>query len=170
MSEEFEIRNKVAENTSLVNFDLATLQPKGKRIGIDIKNFLFQELILKEKDFRDMVADLNTEEYKDAYVYIYCSVDAIVPLWAYFLLGNKLMTDARKVIYGSQKELELILFHDAIQNHDFSEMQDKRVLVKGCSDFSIPENAYVELVEKLRPVVKSLMFGEACSNVPIFKK
>ncbi|WP_407482670.1 DUF2480 family protein [Elizabethkingia meningoseptica] len=170
MSEEFEIRNKVAENTSLVNFDLATLQPKGKRIGIDIKNFLFQELILKEKDFREMVADLNTEEYKDAYVYIYCSVDAIVPLWAYFLLGNKLMADAKKVIYGSQKELELILFHDAIQNHDFSEMQDKRVLVKGCSDFSIPENAYVELVEKLRPMVKSLMFGEACSNVPIFKK
>ncbi|MCT3762949.1 DUF2480 family protein [Elizabethkingia anophelis] len=170
MSEEFEIRNKVAENTSLVNFDLASLQPKGKRIGIDIKDFLFQELILREKDFRQMISDLDTEPYKDCYVYIYCSVDAILPLWAYFLLGDKLMSSAKKVIYGSQKELELILFHDAIQQHDFSEMQDKRVLVKGCSDFSIPENAYVELVEKLRPIVKSLMFGEACSNVPIFKK
>ncbi|MDR2229859.1 MAG: DUF2480 family protein [Flavobacteriaceae bacterium] len=170
MSEEFEIRNKVAENISLVNFDLASLQPKGKRIGIDIKDFLFQELILREKDFRQMISDLDTEPYKDCYVYIYCSVDAIVPLWAYFLLGDKLMSSAKKVVYGSQKELDLLLFHDAIQQHDFSEMQDKRVLVKGCSDFSIPENAYVELVEKLRPIVKSLMFGEACSNVPIFKK
>ncbi|NAW51287.1 DUF2480 family protein [Elizabethkingia argentiflava] len=169
MSEEFEIRNKVAENTSLVNFDLASLRPAGKRLGVDIKDFLFQDLILKEKDFRQKVAEFNIEEYRDSYVYVYCSVDAIVPLWAYFLLANKLMSTAKKVVYGSQKELELLLFHDAMETYDFSNMQNKRVLVKGCSDFNIPENAYIELVGRLRPLVKSLMFGEACSNVPILK-
>ena len=170
MSEEFEIRNKVAENTSLVNFDLADLRPKGQRVGVDLKDFLYMELILKEKDFRQMVTELDTEKYRDAFVYIYCSADAIVPLWAYFLLGNKLMETAKKVVYGTEKELEMLLFHDAIEIHNFSSFQDKRVLVKGCADCSIPENAYIELVEKLRPLVKSLMFGEACSNVPIFKK
>ncbi|QCX53747.1 DUF2480 family protein [Elizabethkingia sp. JS20170427COW] len=170
MSEEFEIRNKVAENKTLVNFDLADLRYKGKRIGIDLKDFLYMELILKEKDFREKVANIEMEMYQDAYVHIYCSTDAIVPLWAYFLLGNKIMETAKKVVYGNAKDLEVLLFHEAISQYDFSELKDKRVLVKGCSDFQIPENAYIELVEKLRPMVKSLMFGEACSNVPIFKK
>ena len=170
MSEEFEIRNKVAENTSLVNFDISTLVPKGVRKGIDLKDFLLQELILKEKDFREKVELLNTEEYKDTYVYIYNSADAIVPLWAYFLLTSKLTGITKKIVFGNREDLEVLLMHNAVQTHDFSEMIDKRVLVKGCSDENIPENAYIELVEQLKPIVKSLMFGEACSNVPIFKK
>lgn len=168
MSEEFEIRNKVAES-GLMNFDLTDLVPKGMRKGIDLKDFLFQEMILREKDFRDKVAEINIEEYKDAYIYIYNSADAIVPLWAYFLLTAKLTDVAKKIVFGDREDLEVILMHNAIQTHDFSDFIGKRVLVKGCSDKEIPENAYIELVEQLKPIVKSLMFGEACSNVPILK-
>ncbi|MEJ5050611.1 DUF2480 family protein [Chryseobacterium culicis] len=168
MSEEFEIRNKVAES-GLINFDLTTLLPKGERKGIDLKDFLFQEMILKEKDFREKVDAIDTEQYRDAYIYIYNSVDTIIPLWAYFVLTAKLTEVAKKIVFGNREDLEVILMHNAIQTHDFEEMRGKRVLVKGCSDKEIPENAYIELVEQLKPIVKSLMFGEACSNVPIIK-
>ncbi len=168
MSEDFEIKNKVAES-GLVNFDLSELSPKGKRIGIDLKNFLFMEMILKEKDFREKVSELDAEKYRDAFVFVYCSVDAIIPIWAYFLITSKLTGIAKKVIYGTKKDLEIILMHEALEHYNFSELDGKRVLVKGCSEEDIPENAYIELVEKLKPLVKSLMFGEACSNVPIFK-
>lgn len=168
MSEEFEIRNKVAES-GLVNFDLTTLLPKGLRKGIDLKDFLFQEMILKEKDFREKVEAINVEDYKDSYIYIYNSVDTIIPLWAYFVLTAKLTDVAKKIVFGNREDLEVILMHNAIQTYDFEDMRGKRVLVKGCSDKEIPENAYIELVEQLKPLVKSLMFGEACSNVPIIK-
>ena len=168
MAEDFEIKNKVAES-GLVNFDLSKLVPKGKRIGIDLKDFLFEGLILREKDFREKVASLNTEDYADSYVYIYNSADAIVPLWAYFLITAKITDPAKKIVYGNREDLEVLLMHNAIQTYDFTDLIQKRVLVKGCSDESIPENAYIELVEQLKPIVKSLMFGEACSNVPIFK-
>lgn len=168
MSEDFEIKNKVADS-GLVNFDLSTLVPKGDRKGIDLKDFLWEGLILKEKDFREKVAALTPDEFKNAFVYIYNSADAIVPLWAYFLITAKLTDVTKKIIFGNREDLEVLLMHNAIKTHDFSELRGKRVLVKGCSDESIPENAYIELVEELKPVVKSLMFGEACSNVPIFK-
>ena len=168
MSEDFEIKNKVAES-GLINFDLSTLIPKGKRIGIDLKDFLFEGLILKEKDFREKIAALNPEDFEESYIYIYNSADAIVPLWAYFLITAKLTDVAKKIVFGNREDLEVLLMHNAIQTYDFSEMEGKRVLVKGCTDQSIPENAYIELVEQLKPLVKSLMFGEACSNVPIFK-
>lgn len=168
MSEDFEIKNKVAES-GLVNFDLSELSPKGKRIGLDLKDFLFMEMILKEKDFREKVSEIDAEIYRDAFVYIYCSVDAIIPIWAYFLITSKLTGVAKKIVFGTKKDLEILLMHEAISNYNFIELSGKRVLVKGCSEEEIPENAYVELVEKLKPIVKSLMFGEACSNVPIFK-
>ena len=168
MSEEFEIRNKVAES-GLINFDLTGLIPKGIRKGIDLKDFLFMEMILKEKDFREKVAAIDVEEYRDAYVYIYNSAEAIVPLWAYFLITARLTEVTKKIVFGNREDLEVLLMHNAVQNHDFEGMRGKRVLVKGCSDKEIPENAYIELVEQLQPIVKSLMFGEACSNVPILK-
>ena len=168
MSEDFEIKNKVAES-GLVNFDLSELSPKGKRIGIDLKDFLFMEMILKEKDFREKVAEIDAEIYRDWYIFVYCSTDAIIPIWAYFLITSNLTETAKKVIYGTKKDLEVILMHEAISNYNFADLKAKRVLVKGCSEEDIPENAYIELVEKLKPIVKSLMFGEACSNVPIFK-
>lgn len=168
MSENLEIKNRVAES-GLVNFDISELIPKGKRQGIDLKDFLWEELILKEKDFREKVAQMDVENYRDTLVYIYNSAEAIVPLWAYFLLTAKLTGIAKKITFGSLENLETILMHDALNSFDFSTLQGKRVLVKGCSEYKIPENAFVELVQHLSPIVKSLMFGEACSNVPILK-
>ena len=168
MEEDFEIKNKVAES-GLVNFDISLLVPKGKRIGIDLKDFLWEGMILKEKDFREKIQNLDVENYRDAYIYIYNSADAIVPLWAYFLITAKITEVSKKIVFGNHEDLEVLLMHNAIQTHDFTELMGKRVLVKGCTDENIPENAYIELVEQLKPIVKSLMFGEACSNVPIFK-
>lgn len=168
MSENLEIKNRVAES-GLVNFDISELIPKGKRQGIDLKDFLWEELILKEKDFREKVAQMDVENYRDTFVYIYNSAEAIVPLWAYFLLTAKLTGIAKKITFGSLENLETILMHNALNSFDFSPLQGKRVLVKGCSEYKIPENAFVELVQHLSPIVKSLMFGEACSNVPILK-
>ena len=168
MSEEFEIKNKVADS-GLVNFDLSQLIPKGERKGIDLKDFLYEGLILKEKDFREKIQNLDPQQFKDCFVYIYNSADAIVPLWSYFLLTSKISGETKKIVVGNREDLEIILMHQAVHNYDYSELHGKRVLVKGCSDVKIPENAYIELVEQLKPIVKSLMFGEACSNVPIFK-
>ncbi|MDL1913500.1 MAG: DUF2480 family protein [Bergeyella sp.] len=168
MEGEFEIRNRVTES-GLISFDLESLLPKGKRIGIDIKDFLFEAVILKEKDFRAKVALLDREYYRNAYIHLYNSAEAIVPLWVYFILTAHLTEVAKKIAYGSEKELEILLMHEAIESYNFEELRGKRVVVKGCSKREIPENAYVALVEKLKPIVKSLMFGEACSNVPIFK-
>ena len=169
MSEQGEIVNKVA-NSGLINFDISDLIPKGTRKGIDLKNFLFEGLILREADFRQKISEMNPEDYKEAYVYIYNSADAVIPLWAYFLITAKISGFAEKIISGNRETLETILLHDVIQSYDFSYLEGKRVLVKGCSHAFISENSYVELVDRLRPVVKSLMFGEACSNVPIFKQ
>lgn len=169
MAEQEGIINKVAES-GLVNFDISELRPSGQRIGIDLKDFLYEGLILREKEFREEIANLDLEKYQNAFVYLYCSTDAIVPLWAYFLITSKLEGVAEKIIYGSLESLEILLLSEEIQKYDYTKLQDKRVLVKGCSHFEIPTNAYVELVQKLKPVVKSLMFGEACSSVPIYKK
>ena len=169
MSEQGEIVNKVA-NSGLINFDISDLIPKGTRKGIDLKDFLFEGLILREADFRQKISEINPEDYKEAYVYIYNSVDAVIPLWAYFLITAKISGFAEKIISGNRETLETILLHDVIQSYDFSYLEGKRVLVKGCSHAFVSENSYVELVDRLRPVVKSLMFGEACSNVPIFKQ
>ena len=169
MSEQGEIVNKVV-NSGLINFDISDLIPKGTRKGIDLKDFLFEGLILREADFRQKISEINPEDYKEVYVYIYNSVDAVIPLWAYFLITAKISGFAEKIISGNRETLETILLHDVIQSYDFSYLDGKRVLVKGCSHAFVSENSYVELVDRLRPVVKSLMFGEACSNVPIFKQ
>ena len=169
MSEQGEIVNKVA-NSGLINFDISDLIPKGTRKGIDLKDFLFEGLILREADFRQKISEINPEDYKEAYVYIYNSADAVIPLWAYFLITAKITGFAEKIISGNRETLETILLHDVIQSYDFSYLEGKRVLVKGCSHAFVSENSYVELVDRLRPIVKSLMFGEACSNVPIFKQ
>ena len=113
MSEQGEIVNKVA-NSGLVNIDVAEFRPKGKRLGVDLKDFLYEGLILKEKDFREQVENLDVEIYENAFVYLYCFTDAIVPLWAYFLLTSKLEGVAKKIVFGSLDELELVLFHEEI--------------------------------------------------------
>ncbi len=167
MSEE--IVNRVAES-KLVTFDLETYYPEGKRMVLDIKDWLYEGLILREKEFRGFVAAYDWGIYKDAYVCIDCSTDAIVPGWAYMLLTAKLSPFAIKIVQGSMEQLETALYQEIIEKLDVSEYQDKLVIVKGCSKKPVPPNAYIWVSAKLQTVVKSLMYGEACSSVPLFKR
>tara|TARA_B100001057_G_C22802222_1_gene931969 strand:+ start:908 stop:1414 length:507 start_codon:yes stop_codon:yes gene_type:complete len=164
-----EIVNKVA-NSGLVNFDLEAYYPKGKRQLIDLKHWLFEGLILKEKDFRQAVKDYNWAQHQDQYVAIDCSADAIVPIWSYMLISNAISPYAKKVIKGNLENLESIIFHEVINTLDIIPFKNQRVIVKGCSNLPIPESAYVAITNKLSSVVKSIMYGEACSYVPIYKK
>lgn len=163
------IVNKVAAS-GLITLDPADLYIKGERVIYDIKDNLFHGLILKEKDFREFVKEYNWAQYKDKIVGIVCSADAIIPAWAYMLLANKMAPFARDVVFGSGEALEVILFEKAIEGLDVEQYRDQRVVIKGCGDIPVPVAAYVSLTRKLTPVVKSLMFGEPCSTVPIYKK
>ena len=164
-----EIVNRVA-NSGLVNFDLEAYYPKGQRQLIDLKDWLFEGLILKEKDFRQAVKDYNWAQHQDHYVAIDCSADAIVPVWSYMLISNAISPYAKKVVKGNLEVLETLLFYELINALDTKPFEDQRVIIKGCSNLPIPESAYVAITNKLSPVVKSIMYGEACSSVPIYKK
>lgn len=164
-----QIINKVAES-GLITFDLANLYPKGERVVYDIKQHLFQGLILKEKDFREMVKQIDWSTYRDKYVALTCSTDAIVPTWAYMLLANKLAPYAAYVTFGSLETLETILFEHALTAIDMETYRDQRVVVKGCGEIPVGTSAFVELTRKLTLVAKSIMYGEPCSTVPIFKR
>ncbi len=163
------IVNKVAQS-GLITLNLEEMYPQGKRIAYDLKDNLFMGMILKEKDFREFLKEHDWSQYQDAYVAVYCSEDAIVPLWAYMLLAIHLEPFAKKVVYGSLEDLELSIYKDLFEALDWSIYDQARVVVKGCSDLSIPTAVYVELVSRLKPRVKSLMFGEPCSTVPLYKQ
>ncbi len=164
-----EIVNRVA-NSGLVNFDLEAYYPKGQRQLIDLKNWLFEGLILKEKDFRQAVKDYDWAQHQDQYVAIECSADAIVPVWSYMLISNAISPYAKKVVKGNLENLESLIFYELINTLDTEPFVNQRVIVKGCSNLPIPESAYVAITNKLSPIVKSIMYGEACSSVPIYKK
>ena len=164
-----EIVNRVA-NSGLVNFDLEAYYPKGQRQLIDLKDWLFEGLILKEKDFRQAVKDYDWAQHQDQYVAIDCSADAIVPVWSYMLISNAISPYAKKVVKGNLENLESFIFHELINTLNINHFKNQRVIVKGCSNLPIPESAYVAITNKLSPVVKSIMYGEACSSVPIYKK
>ncbi|MEE3037083.1 MAG: DUF2480 family protein [Bacteroidota bacterium] len=164
-----EIVNRVA-NSGLITFDLEEYYPKGKRTVIDLKDWLFEELILKEKDFREQVKQHDWSQYKDQYVTIDCKSDAIVPVWAYMLIASSLMPYAKTVARGSLEQLESLLFQSVILDLDVSPYKDQRVIIKGCSNLNIVDYAYMAITTKLRPLAKSIMYGEACSSVPIFKR
>ena len=164
-----EIVNRVA-NSGLVNFDLEAYYPKGQRQLIDLKDWLFEGLILKEKDFRQAVKDYDWAQHQDQYVAIDCSADAIVPVWSYMLISNAISPYAKKVVKGNLENLESLIFHEPINTLNINHFKNQRVIVKGCSNLPIPESAYVAITNKLSPVVKSIMYGEACSSVPIYKK
>ncbi len=164
-----EIVNKVA-NSALVSFDLEDYYPKEERVVYDIKDNLFQGLILKEKDFRAFVKTYDWEQYKDKYVAIICSVDAIVPTWAYMLLATKLEPFAKFTAFATLKELEMLIFQNTLATIDVSKFEGAKVVVKGCGDLSVPTSAYVEITRLLRPVTSSIMYGEPCSTVPLYKK
>lgn len=162
------ITNRVAKSP-IITLDLADYYANGKRHELDISQWLFDGIILKEKDFRASLKSADWSLYENSFVALCCSTDAIVPAWAYMLISTYLNPIAKKVVVGSLKELELILFEEAINELEVSEYANKPIIVKGCSDLHIPETAYISLINKLQPIVKSLMFGEACSAVPLFK-
>lgn len=163
------IENKVAKS-GLITLSLDEFVQKGERVLFDIKPLLWQELVLKEKDFRKFVAENEWSVYKDQYIALTCTTDAIVPSWAYMLLTVALKPFAKKIVFGTIDDLERELYTESIESLDISNLSDQRVLIKGCGDAPIPEVAFVMLSNKLLPIVKSLMFGEACSNVPLFKR
>jgi len=166
---EQKIENKVA-NSSLVSVDLKDYYAQGKRVSYDLKQNLFQDIVLKEKEYRGHIKGYDWSQFKDCYVAIHCSVDAIIPSWAYLLLTLAIQPFAKKVVHGSISDLEVLIFEEIIDGIDFSVFQDQRVIIKGCSDVYIPNQAYVKFVSKLQPLAKSIMFGEACSTVPLYKQ
>ena len=164
-----EIINKVA-NSSLEVFDLEDFYPNESLMSLDIAQFLFEGFLLKEKEFRAQLKDFNWETFKDSYVALYCSTDAILPAWAYMLVTTYLQPVAKKVVQGNQAQLKQAIYQDIIANVDFNFYNDKPVIIKGCSKKPIPEEAYVMAVQEMMKHAKSIMFGEACSAVPMYKR
>lgn len=163
-----EIVNKVA-NSGLLTINLEHIYPKGERVVLDIKDTLFMGMVLKEKDFRLWISSTDWQQYQNKNVAVFCSVDAIIPTWAYMLISSKLTGIAQKVIFGSIETLETVLWEESIRNLDVSEYLGKKVVIKGCGDLFISPAAYLQLTHKLVPLVQSVMYGEPCSTVPVYK-
>ena len=164
-----EIVNRVA-SSGLITIDLEDYYPQGERLIYDLKDNLWQGLALKEKDFRAFIKEHDWSQYKAKNVGILCSVDAIIPSWAYILLSTALNPYANFVTQGDLEDLEMALWEDAIQKIDLQELKDSRVVIKGCSDEAIPNDVYAQLSSRMLPFVKSLMFGEPCATVPVYKR
>lgn len=163
------IINRVA-NSGLLTIDLEEYLPKEEIKAFDLKDHLFRGLILKEKDFREALKNWDWEQYRDKYVAITCSTDAIIPMWAYMLVTSYAQPVAKEVYAGTVEEMHKHLFLKQITAIDVTAYADQRVIIKGCGDQPIDAAAYAEITRLLRPVARSIMYGEACSNVPIFKK
>jgi len=166
---EDEIINRVA-NSKLKVIDLEDYYPDGKRVLFDIKDWLLEGLVLREKDFRVFVASHDWSQYQDCYVALYCSTDAIVPDWAYMLISIELQTYSKFAVIGTLEDLESIIYSEIISTLDVSEFSNQLVIIKGCSNKPVPSNALILLTQKLKPIAKSIMFGEACSSVPLYKR
>ncbi len=164
-----EIVNRVA-NSQLINIDLEDFYPEGERVLFDIKEWLFAEQILKEKDFRESVKNHNWKTYQNKYIALTCSAEAIIPSWAYLLITVELSPFAKKIVVGNFDVLEISIFQEIINQIPIEKYINKPIIIKGCSDRSIPETTYTQLISKLLPITKSIMYGEACSNVPLFKR
>ena len=167
MSEPF--INKVAES-GLISLDLAQYIPNNEIVVFDIKPYLFKELMLKEKDFRASLATIDWSEFENKIVGIFCSTDAIIPMWANMLIVANLSPYVKSVFFGDENKTRELVLLEEIQKIDPSVFTDQRVVVKGCGDTPIGESAFIAITEKLRPVVKSIMYGEPCSTVPVYKK
>jgi hypothetical protein len=163
------IVNKVA-HSGLISFDLAELCPAGERVLYDIKENLFHGLMLREKDFREFVKEHDWPSYTGKHVAIVCSADAIVPTWAYMLLASKLAPYAGTVVFGDLDALGKVLYQQEVNKVNLENYRDQRVVIKGCGEIEVPISAYVDLTLKLSGVAKSIMYGEPCSTVPIYKR
>ena len=164
-----EIVNKVAQSV-LITFDLEDFYAQGVRTQIDLSQWLEQGFTLREKEFRAAITTHDWSMYQEHYIALSCSTDAILPAWASLLVTAKLNRVANQIVWGSLQDLEHQLFLQAIDQLDLTSFEDKPVIVKGCSEKEIPESAFVYLIQKLQPVVKSLFYGEACSSVPLYKR
>lgn len=163
------IVNRVAQS-GLISLDLAELYPQGERILYDIKDNLFHGLILREKDFREFVKTHDWSQYAGKHVAVTCTADAIVPTWAFMLLSSRIAPYAASIVFGDLAALETMLFHNALAQLDTERFRDERVVIKGCGDIEIPVSAYVEVTAKLIGIAKSVMYGEPCSTVPVYKR
>ena len=164
-----EIVNKVA-NSVLEVFDLEDYYPSGIRTQIDISQWLLDGFLLKEKDFREALKNHDWSQFQNHFVAIYCSTDAIIPAWASILVTVYLSPFAKKVVFGNLIDLETSLYQEILSTLDYSKYQDKPIILKGCSKKPVPESAYIMAIQKLQPFAKSIMYGEACSAVPLYKK
>ena len=164
-----EIINRVT-NSALEVFDLEDYYLNGIRTQIDISQWLFEGFLLKEKDFREALKNHDWSQYENQYVAIHCSTEAIIPAWASILVTIYVAPFAKKVVLGTISELETALYQTILHTLDYSQYQDKPVIIKGCSKKPVPESAYVLAAQYLRPFAKSIMYGEACSAVTLFKK
>lgn len=164
-----EITNKVAAS-GLITLDLEEFYPEGERVLVDIKEQLFQGLILREKEFRAFIQDTDWSIYQDKFVAITCSTDAIVPTWAYMLLTATLAPYAKKIVFGNLEQLEQNIFQETLAKLNLTPFKDARIVVKGCGKLPIPKGAFVELTSLLQPIAKSIMYGEPCSTVPLYKR
>ena len=166
---EKEIINRVTQS-KLITFDLEELYQEGEREVLDISEWLYEGLILREKEFRAQLDEVDWTSYQDKYVALTCSSDAIVPGWAFMLVTSKLASYVRKVVQGNLEALETSLYQEQLANYDFSDFKDKPIIIKGCSNKPVPQNAYLMAITRIQKVAKSVMYGEACSAVPLFKK
>ncbi|WP_026754561.1 DUF2480 family protein [Sediminibacter sp. Hel_I_10] len=164
-----EIVNRVALSKLMV-VDLEDYYPEGERVQFDIKDWLHEGFVLREKEFRAQVAAYDWSQHKDQFVALTCTADAIIPAWAYMLITMEISAFARKVSVGDLQLLETAIYQDIINALDVTPYQDKPLIVKGCSHKPVPPNAYIMLSAKLRPIAKSIMYGEACSSVPLYKR
>lgn len=161
--------NKVAES-GIITLDLETYFPKEDVLLFDMKDYLFMGLILKEKDFRQSLKTLDVSVYTDKIAALTCSADAVIPMWAYMLVASLLQPVVKEIVFGSAETARKNLILRNISAINTDEFADKRVVIKGCGEVPVPEEAYVEITKKLRPVAKSIMYGEPCSTVPVFKR
>ncbi|MCP4438097.1 MAG: DUF2480 family protein [Aureispira sp.] len=161
--------NRVA-NSSLININLEDFFPKAEIVEFDLKDYLFRELLLKEKDFRAAMKEHDWTQYQDKILTVFCSTDAIVPVWAYQLVAIYATPFAEKVTHGNKETCILLHYQDTIGALDRAQYQDQRIIVKGCGKLPVPPAAYTMLAHRLQPVAKSIMYGEACSAVPLYKK
>ena len=166
---EDEIVNRI-EKSGIEQVSLDDFYPTEERISFDLKNVLMNEMILVEKDLRAFVKTNDWTIYQDKYVNVICSADAIVPLWAFMLVVSSIKPYAKKVVMGNNKDLEKAIFNDILDELDFAQFADKNVIVKGCGKYPIPESVFVDFTYRLQGHAKNIMFGEACSAVPLFKR
>lgn len=164
-----EIINRVS-NSKLVTINLEDYYPQGKRVLFDIKDWLFEGFVLREKDFREKAQQFDWSQFKDHYVALTCSSDAIIPAWAFILLNIHLDPFVKKTVIGNLELLETSIYQDVLNTLDISEFSNKPIIIKGCSKKPVPQNAYIMLSSKLKPIAQSIMYGEACSSVPLYKK